>query len=134
MKINAFYKIILGLLFLIPKTSFAINPPVITATGNQTYCPGSSLKIVQTISITNDPAEPDTDAIYIQVSSGYVNGQDLLTLANPTAHPTIITSWDAAAGKLKLYSPTGIKIPYIDFVSAIKDLSHPTPFSQTAKT
>nr|WP_315147450.1 T9SS type B sorting domain-containing protein [uncultured Flavobacterium sp.] len=113
------------------KTAAPIAPPVITATGNQTYCPGTSLKIVQTISITNDPAEPDTDAIYIQVSTGYVNGQDKLTLANPTLHSTITTSWDATAGKLKLYSPTGNKIAYTDFVLAIKDVefsnSSPNP-------
>jgi gliding motility-associated-like protein len=113
------------------KTSAAIAPPVITATGNQTYCAGTSQKIVETISITNDPAEPDTDAIYIQISSGYINGQEQLTLSNPAAHPTIITSWDSVAGKLKLYSPTGAKILYTDFVSAIQDVvfsnSSPSP-------
>jgi hypothetical protein len=50
-------------------------------------------KIVETIS-TNDPAEPETDAMYVQVSSGYVNGQDQLTLSNLVLHPTITTSWD----------------------------------------
>jgi gliding motility-associated-like protein len=104
------------------KSLFAIDPPVITATGNQIYCPGSSLKIVETISITNDPAEAETDAMYIQVSSGYVNGQDQLTLSNPVLHPTLTTSWNALAGKLKLFSPSGIKVPYADFVSAIKDV------------
>ena len=104
------------------KTTAPIAPPVITATGNQIYCSGTSLKIVETISITNDPAEPDTDAIYIQISSGYINGQDQLILANPTAHPNITTSWDATAGKLKLYSPLGTKILYTDFVSAIQDV------------
>ena len=34
------------------KTAATIDPPKITATGNQTYCPGTSLKIVETISIT----------------------------------------------------------------------------------
>jgi gliding motility-associated-like protein len=134
---NKSFYIILAFLFLIsnqsfanityPETNFkkpllAIDPPVITATGNQIYCPGSPLKIVETISITNDPAEPETDAMYIQVSSGYVNGQDFLELTNLASHPTIIRSWDAAAGKLKLFSPSGIKIPYTDFVSAIKDV------------
>ena len=113
------------------KTTAPIAPPVITATGNQNYCPGTSLKIAETISITSDPTEPDTDAIYIQISSGYVNGQDKLTLANPATHSTITTSWDATAGKLKLYSPTGVKILYTDFVSAIKDVefsnSSPSP-------
>ena len=122
MKDCVFLKIIIGLFLLFPKINFAINPPEITATGNQIYCVGSSLKIVESISIVNDPAEPDTDAVYIQISSGYVSGQDLLTLANPSAHPTITSSWDAAAGKLKLFSPLGIKVLYTDFVSAIKDV------------
>lgn len=108
----------------------SIKPPVITATGNQTYCPGTSLKIVETISITSDD-ELDADAIYIQISSGYINGQDQLTLVNTTNHPNIKTSWDATAGKLKLYNPAGIKILYTDFVAAIKDVeysnSSPTP-------
>lgn len=131
MKDYVFLKIILGLLLFLPEINYAINPPIITATGNQTYCPGTSLKIVETISITNDPAEPETDAVYIQISSGYLNGQDQLSLSNPTAHPTITTSWDAAAGKLKLYSPSSIKVSYTDFVSAIKDVefsnSSPAP-------
>ena len=118
------FKIFIVLLFFFPKIIFAINPPVITATGNQTYCPGTSLKIVETISITNDPAEPDTDAIYIQISSGYVNGQDQLTLANPTTHSNITTSWDPIAGKLKLYSPSGLKILYSDFEAAIRDVEY----------
>lgn len=115
----------LALLFIVffPKTNYAVTtPPIIKATGNQIYCSGSTLKIVETLTITNDPAEPLTDAMYIQISSGYVYGQDLLSLSNVTLHPTIITNWDATAGKLKLYNPTGIKIPYTDFVSAIKDV------------
>lgn len=104
------------------KTKIVIKPPEITATGNQTYCAGTSLKIAETISITTDPSEPETDALYIQISAGYNSSQDILTLSNPAAHPKIITSWDSAAGKLKLSSPTGIKIPYTDFEAAIKDI------------
>lgn len=113
------------------KTAPPIAPPIITATGNQTFCPGTSLNIVETVSITSDPAEPETDALYIQISSGYISSQDILTLSNPTAHPKIITSWDSFAGKLKLSSPTGAKIPYTDFEAAIKDIvysnSSPNP-------
>jgi len=122
MKIHVFYKIIISALLLSSTASFAIDPPVITATGNQIYCLGTSIKIVETISIKPDPAEPQTDALYVQISSGYVFGQDVLTLSNATAHPKIITSWDSVAGKLKLSSPTGAKIPYTDFEAAIKDI------------
>ena len=97
--------------------------PIVTATGNQSYCPGTSLKIVTDVSITNsDITDTGTEAFYIQISSGYVNGQDLIQLANPTLHPTIISSWDIASGKLKLSSPTGAEVLYSDFVKAIKDI------------
>jgi gliding motility-associated-like protein len=105
--------------------SIADNAPRITATGNQNYCPGTSLKIVTDVSITNsDITDTGSDAIYIQISSGYVNGQDLIQLANPSLHPTIISSWDIASGKLKLYSPTGADVLYSDFVKAIKDIEY----------
>jgi gliding motility-associated-like protein len=143
MKNYTFFKVMLILLIFFPKTTNASNDfsvvakknfvskkillaniaPIITATGNQNYCPGTSQKIVETITITNDPAEPDTDAIYIQISSGYVSGQDLLALTNPLLHPTITTFWSSSEGKLKLYSPTGIPVSYSDFEAAIKDVT-----------
>jgi gliding motility-associated-like protein len=104
------------------KINLAANAaPIIRATGNQIYCPQANIKIVTDVTIS-DTDDTSTDAIYIQISSGYINGQDQLTLANPGLHPTIITNWDITAGKLKLYSPTGIPISYTDFVSAIKDV------------
>lgn len=106
----------------VDKTSFTNVAPTITATGNQIYCPGGSLKIVTDVTIT-DPDDISTDAIYIQISSGYVNGQDNLTLTNPELHPSISTSWDPIAGKLKLSSPVnGASVPYTEFVAAIKDI------------
>lgn len=130
MKNYVFLKIILVILFFIPKITYAIDPPKITATGNQTYCPGTSLNIVETISITFDPSESTTDAVYIQISSGYVFGQDLLTLTNPGLHPTISIGlgFDTTTGILKLSSSTGSKIPYSDFEAAIKDVQ----FSNTS--
>ena len=123
MKINIFLKIILILLFFFPKAIYATNPPVITATGNQTYCSGTSLKIVETVSIISDPLKPNTDAIYIQISSGYVLGQDLLALANPLLHPTITTTWSSSEGKLTLFNPAGLPVAYSDFEAAIKDVT-----------
>ena len=120
MKIPVFFKIILALSLFITKTTYAIDPPIITATGNQTYCPGTSLNIVETISITFDPLEPLTDAVYIQISSGYAFGQDLLTLTG--SHPTVSSNWIQSEGKLKLYTTTGSNIPYADFEAAIADV------------
>ena len=99
---------------------FANEPPVITATGNQIYCAGTKLKIVTAVSIT-DPDDTGTDAIYIQISSGYIKGQDRLDLNGN--HPTITTDWDEQTGKLKLFSPTGILVSYDDFMNAIKEVT-----------
>ena len=114
--------IILISLFFTPKTIYAIDPPKVKATGNQIYCPGTTLSIVETITIIPDPNEQTTDAVSIQISSGYVLGEDLLTLEGN--HPTILTIWIPSEGKLKLNSTSGIKIPYADFEAAIKDVQY----------
>ncbi|CAN1498667.1 Gliding motility-associated, C-terminal domain [Flavobacteriaceae bacterium] len=105
------------------KADFLANvAPIVTATDNQTYCPLTSVNIATTINII-DPDDTSTDAIYIQISSGYINGQDQLSLNNAILHPTITSSWNASEGKLTLKSPTnGTAVTYTDFVSAIKDV------------
>lgn len=91
---------------------FPDQPPVLIATGNQSFCPGSSLPIVQTINIT-DPDDTSTSAVYIQISGGYVNGQDILNLTG--SHPNITASWDATQGELTLQGPA----TYTEFEAAI---------------
>lgn len=122
MKSCVFWQTILIFLFFIPKVIYAVDPPKITATGNQIYCPGTSLNIVESVSITFDPAEPTTDAVYIQISSGYVFGQDQLMLTG--IHLTVSSTWIPSEGKLRLFSSTGIKIPYADFEAAIRDVKY----------
>jgi gliding motility-associated-like protein len=120
---HVFLNIILVLLFFSPQLNYAIDPPKINATGNQTYCPGTSVNIVETVSIISDPAEPTIDAVYIQISSGYLIGQDQLKLNNAVLHPTIKANpFDPTTGILKLVSQTGSSIPYSDFEEAIKDV------------
>ncbi|MGB5318511.1 C-type lectin domain-containing protein [Eudoraea sp.] len=88
------------------------DPPVLTATGNQTYCMGTSQPIVETISIT-DTDDTTTSSVFIQISSGYVNGEDLLTLTG--SHPNITASWDAVQGELSLTGPA----LYTEFETAV---------------
>ena len=78
------------------------NPPEVMATGSETYCSGVTMPVVQTISITDSD---DTTAlnVSIQISSGYVPGEDLLSLTG--SHPTITASWNASEGKLTLTGP-----------------------------
>ena len=132
MKNYVIFKIILIPLFFFPKTIYAIDPPAIKATGNQIYCPGTSLSIVETITIIPDPKGLTTDAISIQISSGYIVGQDLLILTG--THPTISNNWIPTEGKLKLYSTSGIKIPYTDFEAAIADVKFNTSSASPSGT
>jgi hypothetical protein len=78
------------------------EPPEIYATGDQTYCIGTSMPIAESISIT-DPDDTTTTAVYIQISTGYVSGEDLLTLTG--THPNITASWDIVQGELTLTGP-----------------------------
>jgi gliding motility-associated-like protein len=99
------------------------NAPIITATSNQNpYCPGTMTNIIEMVSITYDPLYPNTNAVYVQISSSYVYGQDLLTLTGN--HPTIASSWVVSEGKLKLSSVTGSPIPFTDFEAAIADVKY----------
>ncbi|WP_394773860.1 T9SS type B sorting domain-containing protein [Flavobacterium sp.] len=104
------------------KVSFATTPPVLKATGDQLYCPQNVINIITAFSITHDPLEPGTQAAYIQISSGYSNGLDKLALSNTAIHPSIVSSWDATAGKLTLSGSTGADVLYSDLEAAIKDV------------
>ena len=116
--------------FAIPKSidpplnkSAAPVAPTISATGNSKYCPLSQTKIVSSVTITHDPTELTTEAVFIQISSGYVIGEDQLLLTNLLLHPTLSSSWNALEGKLKLSSPTtGVQVNYSEFEAAIKDI------------
>ena len=100
----------------------ATTPPSITADGNETYCTQSYVKIAKNVIITHDPSESSTDAVYIQIASGYVNGQDILKLSDSytTAHPLITSNFNASEGKLKIYSISGNLVTYTDFIDAIE--------------
>lgn len=73
-----------------------------------------------------DPDDTGITAIYIQISSGYDNGYDHLTLTG--THPNISSSWNPIAGTLTLSGVGGAQPTYVDLVAAIKDIE----FSSTA--
>jgi len=100
------------------KNAIANIAPTLIATGDQIYCPGTSMKIVTDMTIV-DPDDLGIDAIYIQISSGYDAGQDVLTLTG--SHPNITTTWNAIAGTLSLTGVSG-QPTYIELVAAIKDV------------
>lgn len=93
--------------------------PVLTATGNQSYCPKSQINIVTDFDIV-DPDDSSISALYVQISTGYVLGQDTLTLFG--THPNVVTSWSQLEGKLTLSGVASASVSYIDLMAAIKSV------------
>lgn len=106
-------------------------PPTVTGSGNQIYCPQSQINITTSFNIT-DPDDIEIEAFYIQISTGYINGEDTLSLTG--THPSITTSWNALEGKLTLTDTGGGNILYTDLIPAVTDVvfesSNPTPSGQ----
>lgn len=94
-------------------------PPNIDATGDQLYCPLSQINVVTAFNII-DPDDTEISALYIQISSGYANGQDILLLQG--THPNIVASWNVLEGKLKLSGVGGALITYTDLIAAVQDV------------
>lgn len=105
------------------------QPPVLTAAGNEVLCPGlgNTQNIATSISIT-DPDDTTTDAVYIQISSGYVNGEDLLTLTG--THPSITASFDTTQGELTLQGSA----TFAEFEAAILDVLYSSSNSSATGT
>ncbi|OYX86165.1 MAG: lectin, partial [Flavobacteriales bacterium 32-34-25] len=125
MEYRTLHILTLVLFFLNQSYSFAttlIDPPTITAEGNEIYCPQTYVKIAKNVAIDHDPSGTGTDAVFIQIASGYISGQDKLQLndAFTAAHPEITSFFYPSEGKLKLYSPTNSLLPYTDFIAAIE--------------
>lgn len=105
---------------------FAQTPPTITAEGDQYYCPLSEINIATDFNIID--VDDNVEAVYIQISIGYVNGEDKLTLNG--SHPNItLTPFNTSEGKLILTRNTSATIE--DLANAVKDVvfesSSPTP-------
>lgn len=78
------------------------EPPTIIASGDQLYCPGEALSIIESVSIT-DPDDSDIWSVFVQITTNYDNTADALALTG--SHPDISASWDVSEGKLSLEGP-----------------------------
>lgn len=108
--------------FLLSSFCWSQNkPPEIIAVGNQAYCPLSEVNIVTNFNIS-DPDTTQIEALFVQISSGYVVGQDVLKLANPTLFPGIITQWSNAEGKLTLRNTNSDLTDHSALIAAAKDI------------
>ena len=104
------------------------TPPTVIASGDQIYCPLTQMNIVTSFNII-DPDDTEIEAIFIQISTGYINGQDRLLLNG--SHPNVNTTWNVSEGKLTLKNPIGGNVLYTDLIAAVKDVvfesSSPNP-------
>ena len=91
------------------------EPPSITASGDQIFCPGSAIQIIESVSIT-DPDDTTLDAVYVQITANYDNTGDLLSLTG--SHPNITSSWDVSEGRLTLTGPAALT----EFEAALLDV------------
>ena len=95
------------------------DPPVITSEGEGIYCPQTQQNIVTNFNI-EDPDSTTLDALYIQISEGYVPGEDQLIYNG--SDPNLNISWNVADGKLEISSLTGNDIPIADIITAVYEV------------
>ena len=116
LKINILYAtIFLSCLSLFSQS----EPPEVTAQGNQIYCPQTQQNIVTDFNITDSDSD-STSGFYIQISTGYVLGEDQLLLLG--SHPNINSQWSAAEAKLSLLPSDGSSVLYSDIIDAVYDV------------
>jgi len=116
---KAFVLILVYVLLFFPKISWA---QISTTTVHQFYCPLSEILIVEDFSIT-DPTNTLISTLYIQISTGYINGEDLLSLNNPGSHPNIsVDPFNSSQGKLTLHWTGSGVTNYADLIAAVKSV------------
>ncbi|WP_435414544.1 T9SS type B sorting domain-containing protein [Polaribacter aestuariivivens] len=96
------------------------SAPVITASGNQAFCIGNAINVVEDFTIM-DADDTGIAFFFIQISSGYQNGFDLLELVGN--HPRISQNWNSNEGKLTLSSSvSGTEMLFVDLEKAVKEV------------
>ncbi|MDN3494073.1 T9SS type B sorting domain-containing protein [Winogradskyella bathintestinalis] len=101
------------------------NIPQIAAVGNQFYCSELPMSIVTNISISNTLGTLDT--VFVQISTGYTLGEDILYLEG--IHPNINANWSAGEGLLTLEGPASFS-EFETAISAIRFQTTQSVFTQ----
>lgn len=109
-------KKVLLLLFIVNLLN-AQSAPVLTAIGNNAYCPLSSASIVDSFSLSN-PSNEVINALYIQISNDYSQGEDILQYLG--GNPLITANWNALEGKLILTKNATTNLN--ELVAAVEDV------------
>lgn len=111
--------LLISLIIFLPIKTWSQTPPELSATGNQAYCPLSTMPIVTDFNLTSGTNQ--INAIFIQISTGYVNGEDTLALTG--THPNISAKpFNTLEGKLEL-EWTGTGTPNdSEIIAAVKEV------------
>jgi len=117
-KIQNLQFILITTLFLTGQTATSQSnvAPTVTAQGTQQYCPGTPLNIATFFNIV-DPDDATAQGVYIQIASGYVSGQDQLSLSLNL--PNITSQWDPASGKLSITGVGGQQASIAALINAV---------------
>ncbi len=89
------------------------------AEGDLFYCPLSRQNIVTNFDVL-DPDDTQVEAFFIQISLGYVEGEDFLELTNPP--PGILVTFSSLEGRLTLEGVGGAMIDYDAIIAAVNDV------------
>ena len=95
------------------------KPPVLTASGDQVYCPLSQIPVVTSFNIT-DEDDTTVEFFSIQISSNYDSNRDILRLIG--SHPNIVSTWDDREGKLTLNGIGGSSISHSDLINSVNQV------------
>ena len=110
---------IIGLCYIICYSQEVPTGLIMTAEGNQAYCPNTLQPIATEFSIT-DPDTNEASAIYIQIVSGYNASEDLLELVG--FEDVFMSFWNTTEAKLTIRTISSSPAPYSDIVSAVKNV------------
>jgi len=110
-------------LLLVFSVSFGYSqvniPPDINAVGDQFYCPLSQINVVTNFDII-DPDDTEIEALHIQISTGYIIGEDTLLLTG--THPNILAAWSNTEGKLSLTGVANSLVSYSEIIAAVQNV------------
>lgn len=102
---------------------WAQTPPTLTATlelNESYYCPLSQVLIVTDFSITNQDST-EINTIYIQISSGYVKGEDTLSYIGSNSNITAL-AFNILEGKLTLKWAGSVNTVLSELITAVKQV------------
>ncbi|MDC0382592.1 hypothetical protein OAM57_00885, partial [Flavobacteriaceae bacterium] len=101
---------------------FSQLSPNLDAYGKQLYSTGVQIPIATSFSITPGGTETGQLGLYVQISQGYINGEDTISLLNSASFPNIDVDWSDLEGKLTFKHKTDPEILYSEIEALVLDI------------